>query len=115
MYALYEALQTLENEDPALGVTRADGRLRIQCMGPVQTEILQQAIWERFGIRAEFGDCRVSYRETIAAPIIGYGHYEPLRITLRCICCSNRAHAAAGLRSTPPFPPTRLTRASAAD
>lgn len=79
LYALYEALQTLENEDPALGVTRADGRLRIQCMGPVQTEILQQAIWERFGIRAEFGDCRVSYRETIAAPIIGYGHYEPLR------------------------------------
>ncbi len=79
LYALHEALRTLENEDPALGVTLADGRLRVQCMGPVQTEILEQALWERFGIRAAFGDCRVSYRETIAAPVVGYGHYEPLR------------------------------------
>lgn len=79
VYALHAALKKLEDEDPTLGVTLYDGRLRAQCMGVVQTEVLTQRLRERFGIDALFGDCKVSYRETIAAPVIGYGHYEPLR------------------------------------
>ncbi len=110
LYALHEALRTLENEDPALGVTLADGRLRVQCMGPVQTEILEQALWERFGIRAAFGDCRVSYRETIAAPVVGYGHYEPLRHYAEVHLLLEPGARGSGLRLRPACPPMCWTR-----
>ena len=34
---------------------------------------------ERFGVSVDFGPCRVLYRETVALPAVGIGHYEPLR------------------------------------
>ena len=48
-------------------------------MGEVQLEILQTVIRERFGFPVEFGAGSIVYKETIAAPVIGVGHYEPLR------------------------------------
>ena len=48
-------------------------------MGEVQLEILQTVIRERFGFPVEFGAGSIVYKETIAAPVIGVGHYEALR------------------------------------
>jgi len=42
-------------------------------------EVLTRLMAERFGLRAAFGEGKILYRETIAAPIRGAGHFEPLR------------------------------------
>ncbi len=77
--AALKALRLLEEEDPQLRVSWTAGAVRVQLMGEVQTEILQRRLRERFGIEAQFGAGRVVYRETIAAPVEGVGHFEPLR------------------------------------
>ena len=74
-----KALRQLEEEDPQLHVSWAGREIRVQLMGEVQIEILQRRLEERFGIHAAFGAGRVVYRETIAAPVEGVGHFEPLR------------------------------------
>ena len=48
-------------------------------MGEVQLEILQALAAQRFGLAITFGPGGIVYRETIAAPVEGVGHYEPLR------------------------------------
>ncbi len=74
-------LRLLEEEDPLLHVVWNEGakELRVQLMGEVQTEILRRRLRERFGMEASFGVGQVVYRETIAAPVEGVGHFEPLR------------------------------------
>ena len=78
---LLEKLRLLEDEDGQLGVTCRSGAgdILVRVMGPVQLEILQSILAARFGVRAFFSPPRVLYRETIAAPVMGCGHYEPLR------------------------------------
>ena len=77
----YGQLRALEEEDPALHlVWNAQLReIRVQLMGPVQMEILQKLIERRFGLHAAFDAGNIVYQETIAAPVEGVGHYEPLR------------------------------------
>ena len=72
-------LRMIEDEEPSFRVEAADGRVTIRVMGPIQLEILAAALRERFGLTIRFGEARVLYRETVAAPVIGIGHYEPLR------------------------------------
>ncbi|WP_297212526.1 translation factor GTPase family protein [uncultured Flavonifractor sp.] len=76
-----QKLRQLEEEDPQLHLVWNErlGELHIQLMGQVQLEILQRLIGERFGMAVSFGQGGIVYRETIAAPVIGVGHYEPLR------------------------------------
>ena len=76
-----EALKQLEDEDPSLGVAynEAAGSVELRVMGAIQLEVLQQLALDRFGLAIEFGPLRVLYMETIAAPAVGVGHYEPLR------------------------------------
>ena len=45
----------------------------------MQIEILKHLIWERFHVAVEFGTGNIVYKETIAAPVEGVGHFEPLR------------------------------------
>lgn len=42
-------------------------------------EVLQRLIGERFGLPVSFGPGNIVYRETIARPVEGVGHFEPLR------------------------------------
>lgn len=42
-------------------------------------EVLTELVKERFGIEVQFGKPQILYKETIAAPAIGYGHFEPLK------------------------------------
>ncbi len=53
--------------------------IHVQVMGEVQIEILKRLIAERFGLEVEFTDGQIMYKETLAAPVTGIGHYEPLR------------------------------------
>ncbi len=78
---LLEALRQLEEEDPALGVAcnEATGAIDLRVMGEIQLEVLKQLMLDRFGLAVEFGPMRVLYMETVAAPAVGVGHYEPLR------------------------------------
>ena len=48
-------------------------------MGEVQLDILKRLILERFGFSVGFGPGKIVYKETIAAPVEGVGHFEPLR------------------------------------
>ncbi|MCD8012486.1 MAG: TetM/TetW/TetO/TetS family tetracycline resistance ribosomal protection protein [Lachnospiraceae bacterium] len=57
----------------------SEGEIHAQLMGEVQTEVLQNLIQERFGWKVRFGEGSIVYRETIAAPVVGMGHFEPLR------------------------------------
>ena len=78
---LMECLRVLEDEDPALcvawDVEHACATVRV--MGPVQIEVLARLLLDRFGLDARLLPPHVLYRETIAAPAVGCGHYEPLR------------------------------------
>lgn len=71
----------LAEEEPMLDVEWNEllQELHIKVMGTVQLEVLQKLVQERFGLQVEFGPCEVLYQETVAAPVMGYGHFEPLR------------------------------------
>ncbi len=74
-------LKKLEEEDPLLrfGWDARAKELRLQLMGPVQIEVLESVIAERFGFDVRVDAGHIQYRETIAAPVEGAGHFEPLR------------------------------------
>ena len=74
-------LRQLEEEDPQLHILwlPAQGEIQVQLMGAVQTDVLKALIKERFETDVKFGPGRILYRETIAAPVEGVGHYEPLK------------------------------------
>ena len=78
---LLEKIRILEDEEPMLGVTwdAAHGHVTVQVMGTVQTEVLTQLMFNRFGMKVRFLPPLVLYKETIASPVVGCGHYEPLR------------------------------------
>ena len=75
------SLRELEEEEPQLHILWDSrlGEIHAQLMGEVQTEILKSMIWERFHVAVEFGPGNIVYKETIAAPVEGVGHFEPLR------------------------------------
>ena len=74
-------LKQLEEEEPLLNIVwnPALEEIHVQLMGVVQTEILKTMIAERFHLDVEFGTGKIVYKETIKSPVVGVGHYEPLR------------------------------------
>ena len=77
-------LRELEEEDPMLSVRAENGRVSVGIMGAVQIEVLGDVLSSRFGDKVSFLPPKVMYKETIAAPAIGIGHYEPLRHYAEC-------------------------------
>ena len=77
----YLKLRRLEEEDPQLHLLwdHQLREIRVQLMGAVQMEILQKLIQNRFDLSVSFDEGNIVYKETIAAPVEGVGHYEPLR------------------------------------
>ncbi len=74
-------LRQLEEEDPQLHLLW-DAHLKqihVQIMGKILLEVLRSVIAERFGLDVTLDDRRIYYKETIAAPVEGVGHFEPLR------------------------------------
>ena len=81
MHGMYGKLRQLEEEIPELHLVwnEAAQEIHVEVMGEVQIEILKSMIRDRFGIWVEFGSGSIVYKETIAAPVEGVGHFEPLR------------------------------------
>ncbi len=78
---VYKKLLEFSEEDPSLNIEWDPHlrEIRARLMGEVQIEILKSLILERFGLEVGIDSGRVLYKETIAAPVEGVGHYEPLR------------------------------------
>lgn len=76
-----DALRQIEDEDPQSHVSWSSHlqEIRVQIMGEVQLEILQQLMKNRFGLEIDFGEGSILYKETITKPIEGVSHFEPLR------------------------------------
>ena len=81
VHQTYRKFLQLEEEEPELHITwnKELGEIYAQLMGEVQTEVLKNMISERFVIAVEFGAGSIVYKETIVKPMIGIGHFEPLR------------------------------------
>ena len=80
-HTMLRALRIMEDEDPTLAVSYNEQtrEISLSLMGEVQGEIVKRILSERFGIEPEFGEGKIAYRETIAEPVEGAGHFEPLR------------------------------------
>ncbi|MEA4941970.1 MAG: translation factor GTPase family protein [Oscillibacter sp.] len=93
-------LRQLEEEDPQLHVAWQEqtGRINVQLMGTIQQEILQRLLKDRFDLDVTFGPGALVYRETIAAPVIGIGHFEPLRHYAEVHLLLEPLERGAGLR-----------------
>ncbi len=80
-HQVLKALRILEDEDPLLHVVWQEQlqEIHLRLMGQVQLEVIQEELERRFGMQVSFSQGGILYRETIAAPIEGIGHFEPLR------------------------------------
>ena len=81
VYGTFLQLKELEEEEPQLHIVWNEQlkEIHVQLMGQVQLEVLKRLIADRFGLTVEFSAGNIVYRETIAAPVEGVGHFEPLR------------------------------------
>ncbi len=80
-HAVLPKLRLLAEEDPRLHLEWKEelGEIHLRLMGQVQAEVLKRIILDRFGLDVDFGPGNIVYAETIAAPVEGVGHFEPLR------------------------------------
>ena len=80
-HQVLKALRILEDEDPLLHVVWQEQlqEIHLRLMGQVQLEVIQEELERRFGIQVSFSQGGILYRETIATPVEGVGHFEPLR------------------------------------
>ena len=74
-------LRQLEQEEPQLHIVwdEQHREIHVRLMGAVQLEVLARLYADRFGMELSFGRGKIAYKETVAAPVVGVGHYEPLR------------------------------------
>ena len=81
VHRVLQQLRQLEEEEPLLHILWNETlqEIHARIMGEVQTEILKSLIEERFGLSVQFGQGNIVYKETIAKPVEGVGHFEPLR------------------------------------
>ena len=81
VYEAYLKLAALREEDPSLAISYNERakEIRVRLMGDIQTEVLKRIISDRFGMDVSFSEGTILYKETVAEPCYGAGHFEPLR------------------------------------
>ena len=73
-------LLEIVTEDPLLSLEIKSGdKANIAVMGEFQAEILKETIKERYNVEVKLVKGSFVHKETISRPVIGYGHFEPLR------------------------------------
>ncbi len=79
--ALADVCSQLAAQDPQLmiDVDSDHHAIHVRIMGEMQMEVLQKQIYEKSGISVGFGQGGIVYQESIAEPVLGVGHFEPLR------------------------------------
>lgn len=100
VHQMLKKLKELEEEEPQLHIVWDEQLQEIHAMlmGEVQIDILKHLIWERFHVAVEFGAGSIVYKETIAGPVEGVGHYEPLRHYAEVHLMLEPAEAGSGLQ-----------------
>ncbi|MDO5441088.1 MAG: TetM/TetW/TetO/TetS family tetracycline resistance ribosomal protection protein [Bacillota bacterium] len=80
-FTAMQKLNLLAEEDPMLRIVWNSQlkQIEAQLMGEVQIDVLKELISERYNMDVEIDKGKIVYKETIAEPIIGMGHFEPLR------------------------------------
>ena len=80
-HGIFLKLCQLEEEEPQLHIVWDEHTQEISAkvMGEVQIEVLKKLIHDRYDLDIEFGAGSITYKETIAEPVEGVGHFEPLR------------------------------------
>ena len=78
---LHRIFREIEAEEPSLRVVWNEKfqEISVHVMGTIQLEVLTELVKDRFEIDVHFGKPQILYKETIAAPTVGYGHFEPLK------------------------------------
>jgi small GTP-binding protein len=78
---LLRNMKKLEEEDPQLQViwNEATKEIHLKVMGQIQLQVLTQIVKDRYNIDISFGAGQIIYKETIKYPVVGVGHFEPLR------------------------------------
>ncbi len=81
IHQMLKKLKELEEEDPQLHIVWDSHleEIHVMLMGEVQIDVLKHLIWDRFHVAVEFDAGSIVYKETIAEPVEGVGHFEPLR------------------------------------
>lgn len=81
VHKMLQCMRQLEEEEPQLHIVWNEtlGEIHVQVMGQVQMEVLKSLAEERFGVDISFNAGNIVYKETIAGPVEGVGHFEPLR------------------------------------
>ena len=81
IHTVLSALRELAEEDPMLAVSWDEHlqEIRLRLMGAVQLEVVRDLMAHRFGLDIDFGPGSILYKETISKPVMGIGHFEPLR------------------------------------
>ncbi len=83
IHTAYRKLSVIGEELPELSVhilnIANEEQIVIRVMGRIQLEVLKALVKERFSMDIDFGPCRILYKETVKTPVMGYGHFEPLR------------------------------------
>lgn len=78
---LLTLLKQIEEELPELEVTYEEetAQLFVHIMGDVLLDVLADLIESRGGMTISVDEGSIIYRETVTKPVIGIGHFEPLR------------------------------------
>ena len=76
-HKLSEALYELNVEDPLLKFTwyKSKNEMQLSLMGPMQIEILQQVLENRFRLKTEFSEPEIIYKETPVQSAEGFVEY----------------------------------------
>ncbi len=78
-FQVAQYMRQLEEEDPELHVEEDGDTIRLRILGRMQLDMLKEKMQARYALPVSFGPMQILYHETVAAPVIGIGHYEPLR------------------------------------
>ena len=107
-----QKFRQLEEEDPQLHVVWKESlrEIHVQLMGEVQLEILQRLVRDRFGLEVAFGEGGIVYRETLSAPVVGAGHFEPLRHYAEVHLLMEPGAQGSGVRLVTACPEDQLDR-----
>ena len=111
----YEAmprLRELAEEEPTFSLHWQEdtGEIRFSLMGEIQIQVLTELIRRRFGWEVTFDEGRILYRETIAAPSYGVGHFEPLRHYAEVLLMLTPLPAGSGIELDTRCPEDKLER-----
>lgn len=74
-------LREIEDQLPEISVSYSEQtqEIFVKLMGQVQTEVIKQLVKDEYKMEIDFDEGQIAYKETITEPVIGVGHYEPLK------------------------------------